>query len=103
MTHTDLIHQIQDTILLITNRECIVPIHVRDLEPEGYEVQIEFRQYDPWCYSAQMSDDLFLKSLKEELRKCTPLRTSYAKAERNTNHYMLNNLISPYDTARTNG
>lgn len=103
MTHSDLIHQIQDIIKTITKKEFIGPIHVRDLEPEGYEVQIEFRQYDPTFYSAQLPDDLFMKFICRELHNCKFLRNEYAKAERNTSHRIPNDFLSPYDTTRING
>ena len=45
MTHTDLTHRIQDIITGITKKELIAPIHIRSLQPQGYEVCIEFRQY----------------------------------------------------------
>lgn len=103
MTHSDLIHQIRDIIRTITKREFVRPILVKDLEPEGYEVQIEFRQHDPVFYSAQLPDDLFMKFIFCELRKCRFLRTEYAKAERNTTHRIPNDFLSPYDTTRLNG
>lgn len=103
MTHSDLILRIRDIIRTITKKEFVRPIHVRDLEPEGYEVGIEFRQYDPVYYSAQLPDDLFIKFICHELRKSKALRTECAKAERNTPNHIHNDFLSPYDTTRLNG
>lgn len=103
MTHTDLIHRIQDIIRDITKREFVKPIHVRDLKPMGYEVCLEFRQYDPVCYSAELPDDLFMKFICKELRNCKYLRIAYSKAERATSDRIPNDFLSPYDTTRING
>lgn len=103
MTHTELIHRIQDIIRNITHREPTVPIHVHNIEPKGYEVCIEFNQYSPTCYSAELSDDDFIKFICKELKQCQYLKTRYFKAERNTHHRRINNFLSPYDTTRING
>jgi len=98
-----LIHRIQDIIKGITNKELIKPISIKNLEPEGYEVQIEFRQNDPVFYSAQLPDDLFMKFICKELKKCQFLKTEYSKVERNTTRRIPNDFLSPYDTTRING
>lgn len=102
MTHTDLTHRIQDIIKGITKKELIAPIHIRSLQPQGYEVCIEFRQYEPVCYSAELPDDEFMKFICQELRRSQYLRIEYAKAERNTTHRIPNDFLSPYDTTRLN-
>ena len=103
MTHSDLTLQIRDIIRTITKKEFVKPIYVRNLEPEGYEVGIEFRQYDPIYYSAQLPDDLFMKFICNELRKSKALKAEYAKAERSTSNHIHNDFLSPYDTTRLDG
>lgn len=103
MTHSDLIHQIHDIIRDITKKELRVAIGVQDLNPVGYVVCIEFRQYDPVYYSAELSDDEFMKFIYRQLKQCKFLRNEYGKAERNTTHHIHNDFLSPYDTTRING
>lgn len=104
MTHTELKHQIQDIIRDITHREFINPIIIHDLQPQGYAVGLEIRQYDPVWYSAELPDEEFLKFIKRELRQAKFLKKGFYRAIRNTTlDHPLNGLVSPYDTAGING
>lgn len=101
MTHSDLRLQIQDIIRNLTGREFIKPIHIRDLQPEGYAVGFEAIQYQPVWFSATLPDDQFLCFIANELRKAQFLRVEYGKAVRNTTlDHPLNSFVSPYDTTR---
>lgn len=103
MTPTDLTLRIQDIIRTLSRKEPKMPIHVRPLDTVGYEVCIEFRQYDPTCYSAELPDEQFMEFICRELKKNKSLRTEFMKAERNTVSRKHNDFISPYDTTRIDG
>lgn len=103
MTHSDLRHRIQDIIRDITGKEFIAPIHIRSLEPQGYQVGFEFIQYQPTWYGAELPDEEFICFITKELKQAKFLRTHYGKAVRNTGlDHTLNSFISPYDTTRLN-
>lgn len=86
----------------MTNKEFIGEIHIKDLEPEGYEVSISFHQYAPVFYSAQLPDDKFKVFIVNEIKRNRHLRVDHYRIERNTTERVPNGFLSPYDTSGFN-
>lgn len=82
LTHSDLRQAIRDIIRSLHGREFIAPIHIRDLDPIGYEVGFEHIQYRPTYISAELPDKEFLKFMEQELRRKSFLLADYFKTER---------------------
>lgn len=102
MTPIELTQRIRGIIRDITHKEYVRPVIVRRLPHGGWEAGFETRQYHPVWYSAELSDEDFLKFIRHELCRAGFLRELYSKAERYTGlDRRLNRLLSPYDTART--
>jgi hypothetical protein len=77
MTHSQLKQAILDTIRCLYGKDYIAPIHIRDLEPIGYEIAFEHHQYHPVFISAELPDKEFLKFLEDELRRKSFLLGEY--------------------------
>ena len=68
----------------------MAPIHIRELDPVGYEIGFEHHQYHPIFISAELPDDKFLKFLEQELRNKSFLLADYFRTERNTTTFQEN-------------
>lgn len=101
MTHTELKHQILDFIKTLTGKIFIGDITIKSLNP-GYSVGIEYRQYDPVFYTAELPDEEFLKFIKEEIRKSGHIKVERRKLESVAPNTIRNNFLSPYDERRIN-
>ena len=84
LTHSQLKQAILDIIHSLYKKDYIAPIHIRDLDPIGYEIGFEHHQYYPVYISAELSDDEFLKFLEQELRHKSFLLAEYFENNRYT-------------------
>lgn len=86
----------------MSGKEPLFPIIVKPIEPQGWEVGLELRQYYPTWFSAELPDDEFLKYIAQEIRQSKVINdVRYTKAVRNTTlDHPLNRLRSPYRDPR---
>lgn len=62
-------------------------IIIKNLEPQGYSVGFEIRQYRPLYISATLPDEEFLKFMKQELRNKAFIFARYYKTTLVQNSY----------------